>query len=234
MVKRIIVALILILCIGVTSSAHSKNVKRAADHLIERYPETGILPSVGLGIFVGESGGGHNNGRYYGVMSKRIYDIEDSTDQFVELIRYSGWYGSAWKCKTWRSQIWAIQSHGYCQDGTDYESYICSIIEREGFEKYDVLARKYKKKLKREERERKRLKRQEGEFLLAYDPELLPWQIRTYDGVIRSGTVLLGFCWLDVVDVLHGNKNVIYVGDIEKIKMDPVRKLDAVMEGAVG
>lgn len=234
MVKRIIVALILILCIGVTSSAHSKNVKRAADHLIERYPETGILPSVGLGIFIGESGGGHNNGRYYGVMSKRIYDIEDSTDQFVELIRYSGWYGSAWKCKTWRSQIWAIQSHGYCQDGTDYESYICSIIEREGFEKYDVLARKYKKKLKREERERKRLKRQEGEFLLAYDPELLPWQIRTYDGVIKSGTVLLGFNWLDVVDVLHGNKKVIYIGDIEKIKMDPVRKLDAVIEGAKG
>ena len=67
-----------------------------------------------------------------------------------------------------------------------------------------------------------------------YDPELLPWQIRTYDGVIQSGTVLLGFCWLDVVDVLHGNKNVIYVGDIEKIKMDPVRKLDAVIEGAKG
>ena len=113
-------------------------------------------------------------------------------------------------------------------------SYICSIIEREGFEKYDKLARKYKKKLKREGRERKRLKRQEGEFLLAYDPELLPWQVKTYSGVIQSGTVLLDYDWLDVVGTVKGKKNVIYVGDVEKIKMDPVRKLDAVMEGAVG
>lgn len=210
--------------LGNRSSAAS-NVKKAASRLIERYQETKILPSVGLGIFIEESGGGHNNGRYYGNMSSRIYDIRDSTDQFLDLMDR---YGNVNDQKTWYGQLVALQSHGYYGGSSShYISEVSSIIQREGFTRYDEKAKERVRKI------RKR-KLQKGEFLLAYDPKLLPWQARTYRGVIRSGTVLIGYDWLDVVDTVPGRKPVIYIGDVEKIKMDPVVKLDAIIEEAVG
>lgn len=225
--------------VGNYSSAHSQNVKTAGKRLIERFPETHIYPSVGLGIFIGESGGGHNNGRYYGVMAGRRYDITESTDQFIELIRYSGWYGSAYKAQSWRGQLSIIQSHGYCQDGTDYERYIESIIEREGFEEFDRKAIRYKKKLKRKQRELKRKRQQSKPFTLIYNPALAPWQVITYQGVIKGGTIriqsdhLYGWCWLDVIKTKKGSRNVIYTGDREAI-LHPVVTLQEVIENAKG
>lgn len=224
--------------LGREVSAHSQNVKTAAGRLIERYPETGVLPSVGLGIFIGESGGGHNNGRYYGVMAGRRYDIVDSTDQFIDLIRYSGWYGSAYKQKDWYSQLYAIQSHGYCQSSNHYVSYIAGIVEREGFTAFDKKARAYVKKLRRE-REKKRRKRiQAGSFMLVFNPELAPWQIITHEGAIKAGTIRLDsdsqYAWLDIVDTVSGDDSIIYTGDLTQVQTDPVVTLSEVLEGVKG
>ena len=228
--------------ISFTASARTRNVETAAHRLIERYPETHILPSVGLGIFIGESGGGHNNGRYYGNMSSRIYDIEDSTDQFLDLMNR---YGNVDDQETWIGQLYALQSHGYYGGASGYYiGYVSSIIERNGFTEYDEKAKKYERKLKRRERKRKRDQRrkaiQSKRFILVYDPALSPWQVRTHKGAINGGTIRIEsevfpeYAWLDVIDTENGDDQVIYIGSLSQVMLHPVVGLAEVIEEAVG
>ena len=233
--------LLTVALIGSTSQAASANEKVAAKRLIEKYPETGILPSFALSICYGESGCGKNNGRYYGNMAKRIYDMKGSTDQFLNLMKK---YGNVGKQKTFIGQLYACQAHGYYGGASGYYiRYITSIYERHDFQKYDRKAKKLAKKIRqkklRARRERERLRRQKQTFILIYDPTLAPWQVKTYRGVIKGGTIriesdrLYGWCWLDVVGTKKGNKNIIYTGDREAI-MHPKVKLAEILEEAVG
>jgi len=228
-----------------TADARSRNVEIAAGRLIERYPETHILPSVALGIFIGESGGGNNNGRYYGNMSSRIYDIEDSTDQFIDLM---GRYGNVDDQDTWMGQLYALQSHGYYGGASGYYiGYVSSIIERNGFTEYDEKAKRYEmrqkareKAMRKKKREERREQIQSGRFMLAYDPTLAPWQVRTHRGAVKGGTIRLEsevfpeYAWLDVVDTKSGEDRVIYIGNLSQVMLHPVVGLAEVIEEAVG
>jgi hypothetical protein len=141
-VKKRIAYLLILMLVPVTIGSKANamtNIEIAANRLIERYPETHILPSVGLGIFIGESGGGHNNGRYYGNMSRRIYDIEDSTDQFIDLMLK---YGDVADQGSWIGQLYALQAHGYYGGASGYYiRYVSGIIESRGFTEHDEKAR---------------------------------------------------------------------------------------------
>lgn len=155
--KKRLIAIICIICLvftGTTAEASERNIKIAVKRLVERYPETHILPSVAIGIFIGESGGGHNNGRYYGNMSRRIYDVVESTDQFLDLMKK---YGNVSKQKTWMSQLYAIQGHGYYGGASShYISYVSGIIESRNLTKYDKKPSGMRKNSRKRKKPRKR------------------------------------------------------------------------------
>lgn len=233
--------LLTVALIGSTSQAASANEKVAAKRLIEKYPETHILPEFALAIFFGESGGGKNDGRFYGLVASRRYprtwDVVESTDQFLRLMKR---YKNVSKQKTWIGQLYACQSHGFFGGSSSYYiRYITSVHDKHDFDKYNKLAKRHEKKLKRQKREKERKRRQKRPFTLIYDPTLAPWQVKTYKGVIKGGTIriesdrLYGWCWLDVVGTKKGNKNIIYTGDREAI-MHPKVKLAEILEEAVG
>ena len=242
----------MILSVGyfsLTADAQSRNVKTAARRLIKRYPETHILPSVGLGIFIQESGGGHNNGRFYGIVScsryPRTWDVEESTDQFLNLMER---YRNVDDRETWLSQLYALQSHGYYGGSSVYYiGCVSRIIERNGFTEYDEKAKRYekrqrarKKALRKKRRDDRRKQIQSRQFILAYDPNLLPWQARTHKGAIKGGTIRIEseifpeYAWLDVVDTEKGDDQVIYIGNLSQVMLHPVVGLAEVIEEAVG
>lgn len=241
-----IIAGILLSCMiySSPSGAVSANEKEAAARLIERYPETHILPSFAMSICYGESGCGRNNGRYYGNMSSRIYDMTASTDQFLDLMLK---YGNVAKQTTFIGQLYACQSHGYYGgSSSEYIRYITSVYERHDFEKYDIEAKalekrliKQKKRTEKKRKEEKRKRLQKHKMSLIYDPTLAPWQVITYRGVIKGGTIrlhseqLYGWLWLDVVRTKKGNKPVIYTGNRDAI-VHPSAKLEEILEEAVG
>jgi hypothetical protein len=217
------------LALGLVVNSQAKtNREIAANRLIERYPKTHIKPSMALAVFHTESGEGHNDGRYYGNMSSRIYDIEDSTDQFLALMKK---YGNVAKQDSWIGQIYAMQGHGY-YGGSDnyYINYLINVVERFGFEKYDKKAEKYEKKLKKLNREQL----QQEPFILYYDPTLLPWQCVTYKKVIKGGTIRIEDNWLDVVYTVPGKKNIIYTGDLLQVMKCSMVYLEEVCEEVVG
>lgn len=232
MKKRIAYLLILMLVpVTIGSRAEAKtNIDIAANRLIERYPETHILPSVGLGIFIGESGGGHNNGRYYGNMSRRIYDIEDSTDQFIDLMLK---YGDVADQGSWIGQLYALQAHGYYGGASGYYiRYVSGIIESRGFTEHDDKARAYEEELIEGKRAENRKKRQAGTFTLA--PGDNPIRTIAADPkVLKKGsTVRIGYNYYTVEEAVAGLGNVILIGSLSSVR--PGVKLDEVVEGAVG
>lgn len=232
MKKRIAYLLILML-VPVTIGSKAKamtNIEIAASRLIERYPETHILPSVGLGIFIGESGGGHNNGRYYGNMSRRIYDIEDSTDQFIDLMLK---YGDVADQGSWIGQLYALQAHGYYGGASGYYiQYVSGIIESRGFTEYDEKARAYEEELIEGERAANRKKRQAGTFTLAPGDNPIG-TIAADPKVLKKGsTVRIGYNYYTVEKTVAGLGNVILVGSLSSVR--PGVKLDEVCEEVVG
>ena len=233
MKSRKIGLLLILAMISITigSRAEAKtNIDIAANRLIERYPETHILPSVGLGIFIGESGGGHNNGRYYGNMSRRIYDIEDSTDQFIDLMLK---YGDVADQGSWIGQLYALQAHGYYGGASGYYiRYVSGIIESRGFTEHDDKARAYEEELIEGKRAENRKKRQVGMFTLA--PGDNPIGTITADPkVLKKGsTVRIGYNYYTVEKTVAGLGNVILIGSLSSVR--PGVKLDEVVEGAVG
>lgn len=243
--RKLAAVLLMCLLIGSTASAHSRNVEIAAERLVERYPETHILPSVGLGIFVGESGGGRNGGRFYGIVPcaryPRTWDVEDSTDQFLRLMDR---YGNVDDVKSWMGQLYVLQSHGYYGGEKDYISYVSEIILRNGFTEFDEKAKRYEKRQKRYLREKKRAEKrkkiQKRQFLLIHDPSLAPYQVRTHRGAIKGGTIriksddLWQFAWLDVVKTKKGDDQVIYTGNKVQAMLHPVVELADVFEEAKG
>ena len=231
MKKRIVLMIALAIAMtGTVSKAETEDVRIAANRFIERYPETHILPSVGLGIFIGESGGGHNNGRYYGNMSRRIYDIEESTDQFIDLMLK---YGDIARQKTWCGQLYALQSHGYYGGASGYYiSYVSSIIESRDFVKYDKMAKAYERKLIEDKKAEKRKARQSGTFTLAPGDNPIG-TIAADPKVLKKGsTVRIGYNYYTVEKAVAGLGNVILIGSLSSVR--PGVKLDEVVEGAVG
>ena len=231
--KKRVAYLLILMIVSVTIGSKSNamtNIDIAANRLIERYPETHILPSVGLGIFIGESGGGHNNGRYYGNMSRRIYDIEDSTDQFIDLMLK---YGDVADQGSWIGQLYALQAHGYYGGASGYYiRYVSGIIESRGFTEHDDKARAYEEELIEGKRAENRQRRQAGIFTLA--PGDNPIGTITADPkVLKKGsTVRIGYNYYTVEKTVAGLGNVILIGSLSSVR--PGVKLDEVMEGAVG
>ena len=93
-------------------------------------------------------------------------------------------------------------------------------------------------KAKRLKRERKA--RQKKQMILAYDPTLAPYQVRTYRGVVKCGTIRLrsrdmqiSEKWLDVVQSKKGDKRIIYTGNRRWCER-PVTWLEEVCEGVKG
>ena len=223
-------------------SIRATNTEKAFWIFAENYDEWQIEPVSGLAILNGESRAmtaKNNHGCPYGMVGHRYYDIESGTYAFGNLIRYNRWYKNAWKCKTWQTELAAIQRCGYCQDGSNYLSYLHSIVRTYNLTKYEKKFKKYRKKILKERREKKRKKKQKQPFTLIYNPALAPWQVITYRGVIKGGTIridtdnLYGFLWLDVIKTKKGSKNIIYTGDRKAMFHSQV-KLAEILEEAVG
>ena len=221
-------------------STREKNTDAAFWIMAKNYDEYQVEPVTGLAILHGESRAmtaAANHGRPYGMVGRRYYDIESATFAFLKLIRYNKWYRKAWKHKNWRDELAAIQSCGYCQDGSDYLSYLHQIVRTYNLEKYEKKFRKYRKKVKRKRRrqmlERRRKKRQAGTFVLVYDPSLAPWQIVTDPDYIKGGTVRIGYVWCDVVGTRKGIGNTIRTGDRSAMRARHTM-LGEVIENAVG
>jgi len=96
--------------------------------------------------------------------------------------------------------------------------------------------KEYKKRLRREEREREqaRKRRQEGEFTLVYDETLLPHQVVTDPNFIKGGCISFGGDWFEVVKTKRGLGNKIRCGLTLAEQFEIKVKLDMVEEGAVG
>ena len=223
-------------------STREKNTDAAFWIMAKNYDEYQVEPVTGLAILHGESRAmtaAANHGRPYGMVGRRYYDIDSATFAFLKLIRYNKWYKKAWKHKNWQTELAAIQRCGYCQDGSNYLSYLHSIVRTYNLTKYEKKFKKYRKKILKERREKKRKKKQKQPFTLIYNPALAPWQVITYRGVIKGGTIridtdnLYGFLWLDVIKTKKGNKNVIYTGDRRAMFNSQV-KLAEILEEAVG
>lgn len=245
--KRIIVVLMLVAVGIVSTRAQARTVMqinqdKAADWFIKHYKEYHIHPAFGVGILTGESGAmtaKNNHGRPYGMIGRRYYDVISGTEAFANLIRYSGLYGIAWKYDSWQSQLYAVQSHHYCEGSIDrYVNYIESVVYRYNLIKYDKKLDKYLKKQeekarrKREKLEKKR--KQQGYFTVRYNPTLAPWQVITDADIIKGGTIRIGFNWLDVVKANKDIGQVIETGNRAYISGNNVVKLDEVIENAKG
>lgn len=104
-----------------------------------------------------------------------------------------------------------------------------------------------RKRIKREKERRKRLlikkakeqaakrkKRQKSTFTLKYDKYLTAWQIVTDPDYIKSGTVRIGYKYLDVKATKKGLGTIILIGDEELKDFEIKTKLDDVYEKAKG
>lgn len=201
-------------------SLRKYNTDVATDIAVANYDEYHIHPITVAAILNGESRAMTaigNNGRPYGMVGRRYSDIETATYAFLRLIRYSEWYGDAWEYDDWQDQLYAIQSHGYCQDGSDYLSYLHAIVRTYNLLEYqDKLDRHLKKKKQRQERKAMReirKARQKCRFRIEYRPYLAPWEIVTDPEYIKGGTVLIGQRFCDVVETKKGIGYTIYIGD---------------------
>ena len=241
MIAGIILSVILI-SNGIVSakSIREKNADAAFWIMAKNYDEYKIEPVTGLAILHGESRAmtaAANHGRPYGMVGHRYYDIESATVAFLELIRYNRWYKNAWKHKNWQDELAAIQSCGYCQDGSDYLSYLHSIIRTYNLEKYETKFKKYRKKIKQKRKQRRldelRKARQKRPFVLVYDPTLAPWQIKTDPEFIKGGTVQIGWTWCEVVETKEGIGYTIRTGD-RTAMIARQTMLGDVIENAVG
>lgn len=80
--------------------------------------------------------------------------------------------------------------------------------------------KRLRKERERAAREERRRQLQQKPMRLVYDPSLLPWQVKTYRGVVKGGTIRIRskdetmyYFWLDVVGTYPGESKIIYSGD---------------------
>lgn len=222
-----------------------RHIETASKIFIDRYEETGIYPCVGLGIFFGESGAmTAGNGRPYGMNGRRYYDIEESTNAFINLIRYSGIYGNAYKQDNWYSQLYAIAKTYYGGNTQWYVDYISGLIWDNSLTKYNKIAhtklKKKKAKAKRAKKLKERKMAQKKPFVVKYNPVVPQGNILTHKGVIPGGVVLIEweesyrYQWCEVLNTLDGKDNVIYTSDRELAQKHSLVNVVEVVEGAVG
>ena len=235
MKKRIIALILAFLMCGTTAQAsvQKDNTEAAARYAIENYGTYHLHPTTVTAILNGESAAmTANNGRPYGMIGRRYYDIYSGTEAFCELIRFSGWYGDAWKYYDWRDQLRAIQAHGYCQDGSDYLTYTYQVVETYNLDRFDDDLQKHLADKREKKAARKRAKRQMERFTLA--PGKTPiGTIAADPKVLKKGsTVRIGYNYYTVEKEVAGLGNVILIGSLSSVR--PGVKLDEVVEGAVG
>ena len=235
MKKRIIALALAFLMCGTTAQAsvQKNNTEAAARWAIEHYETYHLHPTTVTAILNGESAAmTANNGRPYGMIGRRYYDIHSGTEAFCELIRFSGWYGNAWAFYDWKDQIRTIQSHGYCQDGSDYLSYLHSIVRTYNLERFDDDLQAYIKEKREKKEAKKRAKRHTETFTLA--PGDNPIGTITADPAIlkKGSTVRIGFSYYTVEKTADGLGNVLLIGSLSSVR--PGVSLDEVVEGAVG
>lgn len=251
--KKIIMLLIgilagILISVGlIGSGALAKtNEQIAADRLVERYEDSGILPSLGMAVGYTETHFGEGGPRYFGNMGTVYSDIRDSADQFVDLLLK---YGDVACEKSFYDQACAMQRHGYYGGDSDYYvNYLLNVCEEHDYLRYDRKAmRMAEKKERRKERQRVRKKakrrktKQKGMFRLIYDPSLTCYQAVTYTGAIKGGAIRLRSrydalknTWLDIAYTKKGDLNVIYTGMRYAGILEPIMWLDEVREEAEG
>lgn len=83
-----------------------------------------------------------------------------------------------------------------------------------------------------------RLEMQKQPMILVYSKDLLPWQVRTTQGVVKGGTVSLKeisrYGWLDVKEVMHGAARIVWSGDKELCSRYTYVHFKEVFENAKG
>jgi hypothetical protein len=163
-------------------------------------------------------------------MSSRIYDIEDSTDQFIDLMLK---YGNVARQRSWIGQVYVLQSHGYYGGSSaKYIRYIMSIVERRGLTRYDDKARAYEARLVEEKAAKKRKKRQLETFTLV--PANIPvGTIEADSKVLKKGsTVQIGVRYYEMTRSVKQLGNIIRVGGLTSVRANV--RLDDVVEKAKG
>ena len=235
MKKRIIALILAFLMCGTTAQASVQrdNTEAAARYAIENYGTYHLHPTTVTAILNGESAAmTANNGRPYGMIGRRYYDIYSGTEAFCKLIRFSGWYGDAWTYYDWRDQLRAIQAHGYCQDGSDYLTYMHQVVRTYNLDRFDDDLQKHLANKREKKAARKRAKRQKERFTLA--PGKAPIGTITADPAIlkKGSTVRIGYSYYTVEKTVDGLGNVLLIGSLSSVR--PGVSLDEVVEGVVG
>lgn len=235
MKKRIIALILAFLMCGTTAQAsvQKDNTEAAARYAIENYDTYHLHPTTVTAILNGESAGmTANNGRPYGMIGRRYYDIYSGTEAFCELIRFSGWYGDAWKYYDWRDQLRAIQAHGYCQDGSDYLTYMHHVVRTYNLDRFDDDLQKHLADKREKKAARKRAKRQKERFTLAPGKTTIG-TITADESVLKVGsTVQIGLSYYEVTETVKGIGNTILIGGLSSVRWNV--PLNDVCEEAVG
>lgn len=158
----------------------------------------------------------------------------------------NGWYGGAPKADNGDKQLHELLSHGYCQPPGNYYQYAMRLKSMYNLGELDEqmfrIIEKKKAKQRRIKEKKKRRKLQKLSYIVAYDPTLLPYQIRVHRGAIKDKSVIrikskneqMLYTWLEVIEAKPGDNRVIYIGNWIQAKLEPIVWLDDVIEDSRG
>lgn len=170
--------------------------------------------------------------------------LEDGVREWLRVINLH-YYKGVKKTRNCDEQLDLLLERGYCRPVGNYFSDCMRLKDMYNLEKLDKkmfrLIKKKEKEKKKKEKERRKKLRQKSWFFLKYDPCLAPWQVATYRGIIKGGTIrfntnnnFLNYAWQDVVRTEKGDLNIIYTGNRYLAMTYNKLKLSEIVEEAKG
>ena len=220
-----------------------------ADITLNEYPTYGRLPSIAVGQAFVESELGKGGNNLFGVRGQSGRDTVSATYGYLNCLDNQYFRGEGSFILDREEQLAIIMKGGrYCEGEYPYGRYYYNVINsiyRYGWDKYDkplIEAEKRKleaaKRAKEEKiemwREEERKSKWNDEFTLIFNPMLLPWQVITDEDVIKGGTILIGYDWMDVVGTKQGLGMTIETGNRYQALCIGHTVLGDVVENAVG
>jgi len=250
-----LLVLLTILTVSVDGTAQAKTREQInevldvyVDECYEHWDEYHVYPSCMAMIGAQESlfgTAGRANNHWGLVGGKASYaTLEDGIHAFMRCVN-DPWYHGAEKANSGDEQLKQLLKYGYCQPPGDYYSYAMRLksmynlgeLDERMFRRIKAKARKQRKLANKKYREQQ----QKLMFHVVHDPTLAPWQVVTYRGTIKGGTIRIRYSdtmgrytWRDVVGTKKGKHRIIYTGDRFHALVQPIVYLDDVCESAKG
>lgn len=202
------------------------------------YPTTCAMMAAQESLF--GKAGRQNNLWGLGAGRNSYGSLEAGVIAWLECLN-NGHYGSATDADNCDEQLRELLAHGYCQPPGSYYSAAQSLKEMFNLGTLDKRMFKELKRIRQKILKQRRKHRQKKQMTLQFDPSLSPWEVITYRGVVKSGTlrfknddVFMNWQWMDVTNTKKGNKLIIYTGNKILAMMKPSIYLAEVVEEAVG